>query len=121
MTATTDLVSAIAVDRERWERSLLDPVARADIETEVSELLRIKAQQAAATRGRRVSELRQVEARNAEQVDELELMGAEVQARPERYVVVRARWSTSEISPDSDGIRRVTIPIPFPGRPRAGH
>lgn len=104
-----DIVSAIAVDRERWEKALLDPEARAAIQAECAELLRIKAQQGAATRARRVTSLVQVEARNADEVEELELMAPEVRRRPERYVIVRSRWSTTEVAPDSDGVRRIEI------------
>jgi hypothetical protein len=115
---THDLVTAIAVERRRWEQASLTDYRRAALQAEVVDLLRIKAQQGAATKGRQVAELLAIEARPADETDELELLADDVKAKPWDYVVVRARWRTSEITPDSDGRRTVVIPVPYPGRPR---
>lgn len=97
---------------------MLDPLERAELEYDLGELLRFKAQQGAATAGRVVVELRRIEAIAAERADERELMGGDVELYPERFVILRARWRTSDAPADSDGIRRITIKIPTPGSAR---
>jgi hypothetical protein len=113
---TNDLVSAVAVDRERWRLAFLSEYRRSEIQAEVAELLRFKAQQAAATRGRIVSTLLQIEARPADEVDELELLDDDVRRNPAQWIVVRARWSTTDKAADSDGVRRIEIKVPAPRR-----
>ncbi len=87
------MIACVPVDRATWEGHGAYPAAM--LEDKIADRLARAADAVARTRGRHVRELVQViDAKPADESEELETFGEDVRRDPAAYVVIRARFST---------------------------
>lgn len=88
-----DVISCVPVDRAAWEGH--GPYPAAVLEEKIADRLARAADAIARTRGRHVRELVEIiDAKPADESEELETFGEDVRRDPAAYVVIRGRFST---------------------------